>query len=280
MWKEKSIGQRGVTATALEAGAAVVVVFFASPISQATRLYQPASLYFLDGLPPWGFLASFTLSLMLAFAVVVVLCYTATRAGVPPHIVERVLAAAVIFGAAFQLGSRSAIALFVGAPLALVAVTVCAYRTRLGEIACAILWRLCRILSLGCLAFLAYSVIAAVISFKRPPTPRFTAVTPNARAIMVLLFDEFDQELAFRLRPQRIRIPNLTEFESQALHATRVTPIAGMTTLAIPSPDRTPAASSRTAVSASAGIVFGRQNANNLECSKHRLCKIEGIGDQ
>jgi hypothetical protein len=233
--KENSVAQWAVTSTTLDAAAAIVVVFFASPISQATKLYRPASLYFQDGLPHWGFLASLTLSLTLAFGVVLVLCSAAARAGVRPRIIERVLAVAVIFGAAFQLASRSTIALMAGAPLALVAAAICVYGARLGEISRAIVWRLGRLIGLGCLALLCYEVADAVFSHPEPGRPRFITPAQKSHTIMVLLFDELDEELAFRLRPQRITIPNLTEFDRQALHATRVSPIASMTTTAIPS---------------------------------------------
>lgn len=207
--------KRAVTPAMLGLALGIAAVSFAFPIYRATKMYMPRSLYFLAGWPQWEFAASVAISLIAAFAAVLALCFAAGFMGVRARTTETALAAILIFETALVVTLRYSRGPFVGVPLAIVVAGVCASTARLREVARAVLWQLCPIVALGWFIALGYNVAAAALTSHSPRTPRFLETPPPARIVIVLLFDELDEELAFRLRPQRIAIPNFEIFDSQ-----------------------------------------------------------------
>lgn len=222
-----------ITRAILGLAASAAVASFADSLFRALRLYQPADLYFFDGLPSWAFLGSVLLSLTAAFALVLVFCFAASRAGVPVRTIERVLGVVVIIAAAITLSSRvPPVILYPGM---IAGAFACASATRVGGAVRAVLWRACLIIAGALAAVLIYEIAGATFSLRPARARGFIGGAESARITIVLLFDELDQELAFDLRPNRIAIPNLTEFDRSALHATHVSPVAESTIQAIPS---------------------------------------------
>jgi hypothetical protein len=223
-----------ITPAMLGFAVGIAAVSFAFPIYRVTKMYLPASLYFLAGWPQWEFLGSLVLSLMAALAVVIGLCLAAGFVGGRAETTERALAAALVLETVLVVTTRYAPGPIAGVPLALAGAGVFASGTRLLKIARAVLWRFCLILALGWFGALGYNVAATALSSRAAAAPRFIETPPSDRIIIVLLFDELDEELLFRLRPERVAIPNPEKFDSEALHATRVSSVARMTTVVIP----------------------------------------------
>jgi hypothetical protein len=222
-----------ITAATLGLAAAAAVGSFAHPLVRALRLYQPANLYFYNGFPSWAFLASLVLSVAAAFALVLALCFAASRAGASVQTTEKVLGAVVITVAGITLSSR--VPPVILCPAMIASAFVCASAVRLGRAVRAMLWRACLIIAGALAAVLIYEIAGAAFSLGEPQARGFTGSARSGRITIVLLFDELDQELAFDLRPGRIAIPNLADFDQSALHATHVSPVASWTIQAIPS---------------------------------------------
>lgn len=222
--------KRTITSAMAGFSAGIPLASFAISIYYALKLYQPAGLYFLHGLPGWGFVLSLGLSLAAFCALLLAACFLAARAGFSASFIERALALA--FGAACMLTLRK---LPPGTPwqAAVVVGIVSASKTRVGQVLRSLLSRISLILAWAFVAVLAWEVGAA-FSLREPPTAGFLAGR-SPRLILLLLFDELDEQLAFPLRPSRIAIPNLLGFDSESLHASRIAPAAEMTTEAVPS---------------------------------------------
>ena len=230
---ENIAAKRTITPAILGLAASVAVASFAHPLIRALRLYQPANLYFYNGLPGWAFLGSLVASVAAAFALVLAVCYAASRVGVSVQRIERVLIVALVAVAAITLRTRvPAVILW---PAAIVGAFVCASGIRIGRAVRAVVWRACLIVAGALGAVLIYEIAGAAFSLHEARAAGFIGQTQSARMTIVLLFDELDQELAFDLRPSRIAMPNLAEFDRSALHATHVSPVGEWTIQAIPS---------------------------------------------
>lgn len=231
----KPVTKGVITQTMFGLMAGLVVVSFVFPIRRVTKLYEPAGLYFIEGMPRWEFLGSVILSLIAALAVVLAVCLAAARAGISKRTIERALAAALIFCTAVIATPYLGGSPIAGWGAGIIAAAIVVSGTRLGEVIRTVLSRLSLIGALACMSVLGYEVATAAFSSPQPIASQFLKTEADARAIVVLLFDELDEELAFRLRPEGIALPNIAKFDSEALHATHVSPIADMTTKAIPS---------------------------------------------
>jgi hypothetical protein len=73
----------------------------------------------------------------------------------------------------------------------------------------------------------AYQAKSTLPMLQHPPGPR--------RRVVWMLFDEFDQRLAFDLRQPKVDFPELDRLRSESLVANRAQQTAGWTTLALPS---------------------------------------------
>jgi hypothetical protein len=68
----------------------------------------------------------------------------------------------------------------------------------------------------------------------RPALPMLENTGRNPRRVIWLLFDEFDQRLAFDLRQPSVDLPELDRLRADSLVATRAHQTAGFTTMAVP----------------------------------------------
>jgi hypothetical protein len=66
------------------------------------------------------------------------------------------------------------------------------------------------------------------------PAPRFPASERAKQRVVILLFDELDEDAIFSARPSTVKLPELDRFVQQAIHGTSVTSVAEETLKAMP----------------------------------------------
>jgi|ERR1043166_2299723 hypothetical protein len=68
----------------------------------------------------------------------------------------------------------------------------------------------------------------------KPPAPMLAPRPGPPRRLIWIIFDEFDQRLAFNVRPQSLQMPQIDRLRAESLFANRATQTAAWTTLAVP----------------------------------------------
>lgn len=82
------------------------------------------------------------------------------------------------------------------------------------------------------LLFISYEVVTR--EFVAPLASPLTVSDERSPRVVLLLFDELDQQIAFDERPAGLQLPELERLQTEAVYAAQAYPVAGETMLAIP----------------------------------------------